>query len=71
MTLCADALNLAKANPNQREKYFKAVMLEFILVVQLFIWGFNVLRHGFPPPFNPAVERTTCSLRTGAGITKS
>ena len=24
-----------------------------------------VLGHGFPPPLNPAVEITTCTLRTG------
>ena len=24
----------------------------------------HVLGHGFPPPLNPAVEKTTCTLRT-------
>ena len=31
----------------------------------------RVFRHGFPPPLNPEVERTTCTLRTDTEITKS
>ena len=30
----------------------------------------RVLRHGFPPPSNPGVERTTRTLRTDTDITK-
>ena len=30
----------------------------------------HVFRHGFPPLLNPAVEKTTCTLRTDTDITK-
>ena len=31
----------------------------------------RVLWHGFPPPLNPVVLKTTCTLRTDTDITKS